>query len=61
MKVRTFPQVVKYYKEQDPDTQISMTVLTRWANAGLIPVTKSGRKRMTTLEAVELHLQKAGV
>lgn len=53
MRIRAARAIADYYKEMDPSTDISETLIRRLMDEGEIPTFKNGVKTLTSIEAVE--------
>ena len=53
MRIRAARAIADYYKELDPLTDISETLIRRLMDEGEIPTFKNGVKTLTSIEAVE--------
>lgn len=52
-RIRAARAIAEYYKEIDPGTMISETLIRRLMDDGELPVHKNGCKKLTSIEAVE--------
>ena len=56
MRVRTARHIARYFKERDPDTQITEYMIRSLMDAGEVPVINNGYKRLTSIEAIESYI-----
>ena len=52
-RIRSVSEVVKYFKEKDPNTQLTNATIRRLIADGTIPVIKVGVKCLVNLDLVE--------
>lgn len=57
-RIRSARAIAAHYKRLDPGTAITETLIRRLMDSGELPTFNSGRKRMTSLEAVEKWIKK---
>ncbi len=51
-KIRSIKQAADYFKELDPDTQITEYTLRKLVSSGTIPSVKSGNKNLVNLDQI---------
>lgn len=51
-RMRTIDQCVNYFHEQDPDTAMTRTALTRYIESSNVPTVQSGNKKLVNLDAL---------
>lgn len=51
-KIRSIRQAADYFKELDPDTQITEYTLRKLVSSGAIPSIKSGNKNLVNLDQI---------
>ena len=51
-KIRSIRQAADYFKEHDPDTQITEYTLRKLVLSGAIPSVKSGNKNLVNLDQI---------
>lgn len=56
-RIRAARAIAEYYKEKDPGTMVSETMIRRLMENGELPVFKNGTKKLTSIEAVEGWLE----
>lgn len=54
-RIRTLKGAVQYFKEQDSETVITLSMLRRAVNEGRIPHARSGNKILVSIDAVERY------
>lgn len=57
-RIRAARAIAAYYKELDPGTMVSETMIRRLMDSGELPVFKNGSKKLTSIEAVDAYLDK---
>ncbi len=57
MKIRTARSAARYFRERDPDTQITEYMIRSLMDAGELPVINNGYKRLTSIEAIESYIK----
>ena len=55
-RIRAARSIAEYYKEIDPGTMVSETMIRRLMDSGELPVFKNGSKKLTSIEAVDEYL-----
>lgn len=55
-RIRAARAIAEYYKEIDPGTMVSETMIRRLMDSGELPVFKNGSKKLTSIEAVDAYL-----
>lgn len=55
-RIRAARAIAEHFKEQDPGTMISETLIRRLMDSGELPVFGNGVKKLTSIEAVERYL-----
>lgn len=55
-RIRAARAIAEYFKEKDPDTMVSETMIRRLMKSGDLPVFQNGSKKLTSIEAVESYL-----
>ena len=50
--MRSINEVVNYFKENDPDTQMTESTIRQMINEGAIPTIKTGNKYLINLDAL---------
>ena len=53
MRIRAAREIADYFREIDPSTDISETLIRRLMDEGEVPTFKNGVKKLTSIEAVE--------
>ena len=56
-RIRAARAIADYYKEIDPGTMVSETLIRRLMDTGELPVFKNGCKKLTSIEAVEAWME----
>ena len=51
-KIRSIKQAADYFKELDPDTQITEYTLRKLISSGTLPCVKSGNKSLVNLDQI---------
>lgn len=51
-RMRSINEVVNYFKDNDPDTQMTESTIRRMINEGSIPTIKTGNKYLINLDAL---------
>ncbi len=51
-RMRSIKEVATYFKQRDPDTQMTEPTIRRMINDGTIPVVKTGIKYLINLDAL---------
>ena len=51
-RMRTIKDTARYFREMDPDTEITENALRRMINEGTIPAVKTGVKYLVNLDTV---------
>ena len=57
-RIRAARSIAEHFKENDPGTMVSETMIRRLMDSGELPVFKNGSKKLTSIEAVESYLDK---
>lgn len=56
-RIRAARAIAEHFKEQDPGTMVTETMIRRLMESGELPVFKNGTKKLTSIEAVEAYLE----
>ena len=56
-RIRAARAIAEYYREIDPGTMVSETLIRRLMDAGELPIFKNGNKKLTSIEAVDAWLE----
>lgn len=51
-KIRSIKQAADYFREVDPDTQITEYTLRKLISDGIVPAIKSGNKSLVNLDQI---------
>lgn len=55
-RVRAARAIAEHYKSKDPDTMVTEFMIRRLMDEGRLPVIMNGKKKLTSLEAVDEYL-----
>lgn len=55
-RIRAARAIAEHFKNIDPETMVTETMIRRLMDNGDLPVFKNGVKKLTSIEAVETYL-----
>lgn len=56
VRMRTAHQAAEYFKQQDPETSFTEYHINRLINSGVLPVFRSGRRKLINLDKLIEYL-----
>jgi len=56
MRIRTARKAAQYFREHDPESNITEYMIRQLMDSGELPVIQNGYKRLTSIEAIEEYL-----
>jgi excisionase family DNA binding protein len=56
LHTRTISEAAAWFREQDPNTCLTVTAIRRLLRTGTVPSVRIGKKYLVTLEALESYL-----
>ena len=57
LRIRSARSIAEYFKEVDPGSMVSETLIRRLMDSGELPTFENGVKKLTSIEAVEDYLE----